>query len=84
MVNRKDVPVTQQMDLLKAEIAGKRKAATSDLPNNARPNKYMRKGELDKLREEQERLEKAARVIQHQDAPVRSAVRAVPCIKTIG
>ena len=41
------------MDALKAEIAQKRKAA--DTSTNGRPQKYMRKGDLERLKEEQER-----------------------------
>ncbi|KZW02869.1 Prp18-domain-containing protein [Exidia glandulosa HHB12029] len=40
------------MDFLKSEIANKRKALDDDVP---RPNKYMRRGDLERLREEQER-----------------------------
>lgn len=40
------------MDFLKAELAGKRKALEQD---SARANKYMRRGDVEKLREEEER-----------------------------
>lgn len=40
------------MDALKAEIASKRKAL-EEVP--ARPNKYMRRGDLERLKEEEER-----------------------------
>lgn len=40
------------MDFLKSEIANKRKALDDDVP---RPNKYMRRGDVERLREEQER-----------------------------
>ena len=43
------------LDALKAEIAIKRKA-TPDGPS--RPSKYMRRGDLEKLKEEQERKER--------------------------
>ena len=43
------------MDALKAEIAVKRKALTED---TARPSKYMRRGDLERLREERERKER--------------------------
>lgn len=49
------------MDALKAEIASKRKAL--DAPTQQRPNKYMRRGDIEKLKEEEERKareEKAA------------------------
>lgn len=42
------------MDALKAEIALKRKNLTD---NNDRPNKYMRRGDIEKMRLEQERKE---------------------------
>ena len=40
------------MDALKAEIASKRKAVEEN--SLSRPTKYMRRGELERLREEQE------------------------------
>lgn len=43
------------LDALKAELAVKRKKPQEDGP---RPTKYMRRGELEKLKEEQERREK--------------------------
>lgn len=42
------------MDALKAEIAVKRKALQDDPLLSSRPNKYMRKGDIEKLRTEQE------------------------------
>lgn len=45
------------LDALKAEIAVKRKAASNeDIPG--RPSKYMRRGELEKLREKSEEKQK--------------------------
>ncbi|KAJ3716184.1 Prp18 domain-containing protein [Lentinula raphanica] len=46
------------MDGLLAEVAAKRKAISNDQVN-PRPSKYMRRGEIERLREEQERKEKA-------------------------
>lgn len=43
------------MDALKAEISIKRKAIQEDPVLNGRPTKYMRRGELERLKEEQER-----------------------------
>ncbi|KAL5526854.1 hypothetical protein ACEPAF_8581 [Sanghuangporus sanghuang] len=43
------------LDALKAEIAGKRKLTADEVP---RPTKYLRRGELEKLKAEQERKEK--------------------------
>lgn len=52
------------MDFLKVEIANKRKAVGEDAPH---PSKYMRRGELEKFKAEEERkqseqAEKAATV----------------------
>ena len=41
-----------------AEIALKRKALDVPTPDGARPTKYMRRGEIERLKEEQERREK--------------------------
>ncbi|PCH42614.1 Prp18-domain-containing protein [Wolfiporia cocos MD-104 SS10] len=46
------------MNALKAEIAVKRKALQEDPVLAARPTKYLRRGELERLREERERKEK--------------------------
>lgn len=46
------VPIA--MDALKAEIAAKRKALQDDSIHGARPTKYMRRGDIEKLKEEQE------------------------------
>lgn len=43
------------MDFLKAEIAGKRKALDAD---TSRPNKYMRKGDIAKMKEAEERKQR--------------------------
>lgn len=64
------------MDFLKAEIAGKRKALDE---TTARPNKYMRKGDIEKLKEEEmrkqkeekERAEKEERRQNVEDATVQ-------------
>lgn len=40
------------MDALKAEIASKRKAIQDD-PLASRPNKYMRRGDIERLREQE-------------------------------
>jgi pre-mRNA-splicing factor 18 len=42
------------MDALKAEIASKRKTLQDDLVESSRPTKYMRRGDIEKLKEEQE------------------------------
>ncbi|EIN04977.1 Prp18-domain-containing protein [Punctularia strigosozonata HHB-11173 SS5] len=46
------------MEALKAEIAAKRKALETDPVKDARPTKYLRRGEVERLREEQLRKEK--------------------------
>lgn len=55
------------MDALKAEIATKRKAIQDD---TVRPKKYMKKGELDRIREEEERKIKEAqqKVVEEEEA----------------
>ena len=45
------------LDALKAEIATKRKLVTDE---NSKPSKYMRRGELEKLKEEEELKRKEA------------------------
>ncbi len=45
------------MDALKAEIALKRKTF-QDVPPTDRPAKYMRRGDIERLKEEQERKER--------------------------
>ncbi|KAL0954729.1 hypothetical protein HGRIS_003682 [Hohenbuehelia grisea] len=55
------------MDALKAEIANKRKALQEDPVWTARPTKYMRRGDIEKLKEEQaakERAEKEQAAVQ--------------------
>lgn len=46
------------MDALKAELALKRKALKDD-PVTARPTKYMRRGDVERLKEEQEQQVRA-------------------------
>lgn len=48
---------TQIMDALKAEIANKRKAI-QDEPTTSRPTKYMRRGDIEKMKEEEEQKAK--------------------------
>ncbi|EPQ54289.1 Prp18-domain-containing protein [Gloeophyllum trabeum ATCC 11539] len=71
------------MDALKAEIANKRKAL-EDPALAARPNKYVRRGELERLREEKERQEREEKERQkalkaeeeRKAAEARAAARA--------
>lgn len=53
------------MDALKAEIALKRKGL-QELPAG-RPTKYMRRGDIERLKEEQERKEKADRAAAERE-----------------
>ncbi|KAI0346328.1 Prp18-domain-containing protein [Trametopsis cervina] len=46
------------MDALKAELALKRKTLETAAAPDGRPSKYMRRGDLERLKEEQERKEK--------------------------
>jgi hypothetical protein len=46
------------MDALKAEIASKRKALQDDPVVSSRPTKYMRRGDIERLKQEQEREER--------------------------
>ena len=49
--------ITMSLDALKAEITSKRKGSNNDSISE-RPTKYMRRGELEKLKEEAERKKK--------------------------
>ena len=42
------------MDALKADIAAKRKAIQDDPVNAARPTKYMRRGDMERLKQDEE------------------------------
>jgi pre-mRNA-splicing factor 18 len=55
------------MDALKAEIASKRKAL-ENVPS--RPNKYMRRGDIERMKEEEERKarEEAAKAAEEAQA----------------
>ena len=49
------------MDALKAEIASKRKVLQDDPIASSRPTKYMRRGDIERLKEEQELKEREER-----------------------
>ena len=53
------------MDALKAEIAQKRKAV--DTNTNGRPQKYMRKGDLERLKEEEERKAREEKEVKERE-----------------
>jgi pre-mRNA-splicing factor 18 len=69
------------MEALKAEIAAKRKALESDAPKDARPNKYMRRGDLERLKEEQARKEKEEKEAAAQAEAQRRAEQAAAKLK---
>ncbi|KAH8094574.1 pre-mRNA splicing factor [Cristinia sonorae] len=56
------------MEALKAEIALKRKPLLDD---STRPTKYMRKGDLEKIKEEQERKEREAKEAKEREEAER-------------
>ncbi len=62
------------MDALKAEIASKRKAIQDD-PLASRPNKYMRRGDIERLREQeaQKARDEKLELEQAEAAAVQSA-----------
>lgn len=63
------------LDALRTEIAVKRKTISDESLSNTRPNKYMRKGELDKLKAEQERKEdQERRELQDKERKANEAV----------
>lgn len=64
------------MDALKAEIATKRKAIQDD-PLANRPNKYMRRGDIERLREEAEhKAREEKRKLELEEEARKAAVRA--------
>ncbi|KAF9554012.1 Prp18-domain-containing protein [Agrocybe pediades] len=70
------------MDLLKAEIASKRKALQEEPIAEGRPTKYMRRGEIERLREEKERREREEKAKQEAAAqkvtkPVREKSKEI-------
>ncbi|VDB94273.1 unnamed protein product [Peniophora sp. CBMAI 1063] len=68
------------MDILKAEIAAKRKAGEGD---NGRPKKYMRKGDIERMRleEEQRAKEEKERLAREQEEQARQAKAAAAAAK---
>jgi pre-mRNA-splicing factor 18 len=62
------------MDALKAEIATKRKTLEGD---GGRPNKYMRKGDIERMKEEKERQEREEREAKlRADEEAKATARA--------
>ena len=71
-------PATANMDALKAEIASKRKARDNGPP---RPNKYMRRGDIERMKEEEEqkaREEAAKKTEAEAEQALLSKVRFPP------
>ncbi|KAJ2920620.1 hypothetical protein H1R20_g16476, partial [Candolleomyces eurysporus] len=62
------------MDFLKAEIAAKRKVLDEDTTTiSGRPNKYMRRGDLERLKEEQERKAQEEKRKQEEESKRKEA-----------
>lgn len=66
------------MDALKAEIASKRKNLHDDPAVASRPTKYMRRGDIERLKEEQERKirEEKGRSDREQEESLAQATAA--------
>jgi pre-mRNA-splicing factor 18 len=65
------------MDALKAEIASKRKILQDDSVESLRPTKYMRRGDIERLKQEQELREREEK--EREDA-IKKAARLKVCI----
>lgn len=66
------------MDALKAEIAKKRKAAEEAATN--RPTKYMKRGEIERMKmEEEEALKAARRAKEEEERRLRAPVIRFIC-----
>jgi pre-mRNA-splicing factor 18 len=76
------------MDALKAEIASKRKAIQNDPVESSRPTKYMRRGDIERLKQEQEleakedgeRNEREERERRDEAAALKKATRMKVCV----
>jgi pre-mRNA-splicing factor 18 len=66
------------MDALKAEIAAKRKALQDDPIYAARPTKYMRRGDIEKFKEEQE-----AKAREQKETAAREKAAVKVCLSAI-
>jgi pre-mRNA-splicing factor 18 len=60
------------MDALKAEIASKRKALDNAPP---RPNKYMRRGDIERMKEEEEREAREEAAKKAEEAQAQKAAQ---------
>jgi septal ring factor EnvC (AmiA/AmiB activator) len=78
---------TSTMDALKAEIASKRKALQDDPVTSPRQTKYMRRGDIEKLKEERElkeREEKEHKEKEREEAEaIKKAARMKVCISSL-
>jgi pre-mRNA-splicing factor 18 len=72
------------MDALKAVVAEKRKAIADDNGSSQRPAKYLRRGEIERLKEEAKALEEQGRRDREEAARLevqaKKAVAAKPTI----
>lgn len=59
------------MDALKAEIALKRKSVGTDI--GSRPTKYMRRGDIERIKQEEEQKAKQERAREEQEAAQNKA-----------
>ncbi|KAF9024927.1 pre-mRNA splicing factor [Hymenopellis radicata] len=68
------------MDGLLAELANKRKALAA-VDSDERPKKYMRRGELERLKEEKERAEREAKAASERAAEASKAAERAAKVK---
>jgi pre-mRNA-splicing factor 18 len=62
------------MDALKAEIVAKRKVIEEDTLHGTRPTKYMRRSDIEKLREEREQKRQEAGSQEQDIEPVQEVL----------
>ena len=68
------------MDALKAEIASKRKILQDDSVESLRPTKYMRRGDIERLKQEQELKEREEMERKEREDATKKAARLKVCI----
>jgi pre-mRNA-splicing factor 18 len=74
------------MDALKAMVAEKRKAIVEENGSSQRPTKYLRRGEIERLkeeaqaREEKERMDQDQKKAARQEAEDKKAAAAKPTL----
>jgi pre-mRNA-splicing factor 18 len=69
------------MDALKAVVAEKRKAIVEDNGSSERPNKYMRRGEIERLKEEAKAREEKERRDQEEAARLEAETKKAAAAK---